>query len=443
MYLELANRRNAHKEVNPLAAGFALGWHILVLVVYAPVRDGVFLLSDTLDAVITLEVTAEQIDVFGPDFDGHGKTGVDDQRPSPRKRMLIGPAKQRIGGKCGAKEINNVVEELDQSIAELNNERYLLSRTRKRLVDSLQAEQIQFRPEAASKLFEEAGVVFPGQVVKQFEDLVRFNKEISEERIGFLKEELVGVNGRLGEVAKRLETLNRLRQVELQFLGDTESVSKYRELNQRLVVMKNDLASMERQRDALLGIRERDKKLRAVIREREDQVEALQANIDTCGANKDSRYERVRAALVGLCEGFLRHKALITTRLNKKGNIEFDAEYLDASDIPTSEAEGKSYKQALCAAYDLAVAQVLLDEDFIRFVYLDGLLEGMDNRIKFNMIDVLRKLADQGIQQILTVIDSDLPLDEDGEKFFFDDDEIILTLHDEGAEGRLFRMETW
>ena len=151
----------------------------------------------------------------------------------------------------------------------------------------------------------------------------------------------------------------------------------------------------------------------------------------------------LRTALAELCERFLGHKALITTRLNNNDNIEFEAEYLDTTDIPTSEAEGKSFKQALCAAYDLAVAQVLLDEDFIRFVYLDGLLEGMDDRVKLNMIDVLRDLADQGIQQVLTVIDSDLPFDKDGEKFAFDDDEIVLTLHDEGANGRLFKMETW
>ncbi len=337
----------------------------------------------------------------------------------------------------------NVVEKLDQAIAELNNERYLLSRTRKRLADSLQAERIQFRPEATKKLFEEAGVIFPGQVVKEFEDLVRFNEEISAERIEYLKAELEEVIGQLSNVAKRLEALNQQRHAELQFLGDTESVSKYREMNLRLVVMKNDLASMERQRDALLGIGERDRQLRAVIREREDQVEALRANIDACGENKSGRYSRVRAALADLCERFLGHKALITTRLNKKGNIEFQAEYLDATDHATSEAKGSSYKQALCAAYDLAVAQVLLDEDFIRFVYHDGLLEGMDDRVKQNMIDVLRDLADQGIQQILTVIDSDLPLGNDGEKFAFDDDEVVLTLHDEGRSGRLFRTETW
>jgi len=337
----------------------------------------------------------------------------------------------------------DVVERLDREIAELNNERYSLSRTRRRLLDSLQAERIQFRPEAARRLFEEAGVVFPSQVVKEFEDLVRFNKEISEERIDYLKAELDLANGQLANLASRLEMLNEQRQSELEFLGDTESVSKYREMNNRLVVMKNELGSLERQRDAVAGIRERDRQLRAVVREREDQVEALQGNIDACGEDKSGRYSRIRAVLAEICERFLRHKALITTRLNDGGNIEFEAGFLDPDDLPTSEDEGKSYKQALCAAYDLAVTKVLLDEDFIRFVYHDGLLEGMDDRVKLNMIDVVRELADQGIQQILTVIDSDLPLRRDGTKFAFDDDEIVLVLHDEDVSGRLFRTETW
>lgn len=337
----------------------------------------------------------------------------------------------------------HLVEELDGTIASLNNQRYSLSRSRRRILDSLQAEQIQFRPEAARKLFEEAGVVFPNQLVKQFDDLVRFNREISDERIEYLKAELEEINGQLAEVVEKLERFNQERQAELRFLGDLETVAKYREMNQRLVTMKNELSSMERQRDALLGIRERDKQLRVLIREREDQIEALQANIDSSGADETGRYWRIRETLAELCGQFLGHKALVTTRLNKEGNIEFQAEYLDPSDHPTSEDEGKSYKQLLCAAFDLAVAKVLLSEDYIRFVFHDGLLEGLDDRIKLNVISGLRNLADLGIQQILTLIDSDLPLDAHGDKFAFDSEEVVLTLHDEGPSGRLFRIESW
>jgi len=338
---------------------------------------------------------------------------------------------------------DNLVEQIDAELAVLNTTRYASSRTRKRLLDSLEAEDLQFRPNAAKKLFEEAGVVFPDQVKKEFDDLIRFNKEISDERIEYLKAELELVTKRLEVISQQINVLNERRQQELRALTDTESLSKYRDLNQRLVVMKNDLASLERQRDALLGIREKDKSLKALKRKFDAQVELIQANVDECGTDKGGRYSQVRAALADLCNRFLGHKALIKTRVNNENHVEFQAEFLDAENHPTSEDDGKSYKQVLCAAYDLALSKVLLKEDFLRFVYHDGLLEGMDNRTKWNMIEVLRELSDLGIQQILTVIDSDLPLDNSGEKFAFEADEVILTLHDEGPSGRLFNMASW
>lgn len=341
-------------------------------------------------------------------------------------------------------EINTIlVEELDQTIAGLNTRRYELSRTRKRITDALHSERIQFSPDAAQKLFSEAGVTFPDQVVKEFDDLIRFNREISEERITYLKEELETVSTQIVELTESIDELNKRRQMELQFLSDTETVSKYKLLNQRLVLMKNELSSLERQQEALLGIREREKELRRVIREREDQVEALQTDIDRLGERKDGRYVQIRESLAELCHRILGHKALVTTRLNTNNNIEFQAEYLDQSDLPTSEADGYSFKQVLCAAFDLSVVSVLKAEGYLQFVYHDGLFEGLDDRPKLNLIEVLRSYAQLGIQQIVTVIDSDLPLDETGEKFAFDEDEVVLTLHDEGKSGRLFRMDSW
>lgn len=336
-----------------------------------------------------------------------------------------------------------LVEQLDRELSELNSRRYGLTRSQKRIIESLQSESIQFRPAAAQKLFEEAGVVFPDGVKKSFDDLIRFNREISQERIEYLKEELVDIGEDLKHVSERIEELNTQRKAELQALSDGDALSKYRELNDRLVGMKNDLASLERQRDALIGIREKEKSKNRLKRKLEDQVEALQNNVDECGTRADGRYLKVRSELAELCSRFLGHKALITTRVNTQGHLDFEAEYLDAESQPTSEDDGKSYKQALCAAYDLALTKVLLPENFIRFVYHDGLLEGMDPRPKRNMLEVLREFADLGIQQILTVIDSDLPLESNGEVFKFDPTEVVRVLHDQGQPGRLFNLEIW
>lgn len=85
----------------------------------------------------------------------------------------------------------------------------------------------------------------------------------------------------------------------------------------------------------------------------------------------------------------------------------------------------------------------MLDQPYIRFLYHDGLLEGLDNRKKLNLIATIRRFAALGIQQIVTLIDSDLPMDETGERFAFRDDEVVLLLHDEDDSGRLFRMQGW
>jgi len=45
----------------------------------------------------------------------------------------------------------------------------------------------------------------------------------------------------------------------------------------------------------------------------------------------------------------------------------------------------------------------------------DALLEGLDNRKKHELIAAIRRIATLGIQQIVTVIDSDLPIDDSGE----------------------------
>jgi|GEM_PF-5178450 len=51
---------------------------------------------------------------------------------------------------------------------------------------SLEKQTIIFDPEDAAHLFEEAGQTFPIQIRKTFDDLIRFNRAITQERKGYL-----------------------------------------------------------------------------------------------------------------------------------------------------------------------------------------------------------------------------------------------------------------
>ena len=96
----------------------------------------------------------------------------------------------------------------------------------------------------------------------------------------------------------------------------------------------------------------------------------------------------------------------------------------------------------MCIAFDLAVLRARLDDKFPRFVYHDGVFESLDDRKKEGLLVVIRRYAELGLQSVITLIDSDLPARTGGEPVFATD-EIILALHDEGDQGRLFKMRAW
>lgn len=56
---------------------------------------------------------------------------------------------------------------------------------------------------------------------------------------------------------------------------------------------------------------------------------------------------------------------------------------------------------------------------------------------------VIRRYAELGLQPIITLIDSDLPVRADENELVFSRDEIVLSLHDENDQGRLFKMRAW
>ncbi len=122
--------------------------------------------------------------------------------------------------------------------------------------------------------------------------------------------------------------------------------------------------------------------------------------------------------------------------------MEFKAEILDESGNATSADLGHTYRKLLCIAFDMAVLRAHLDDKFPRFVFHDGVLESLDDRKKENLLAVIRRYAELGLQPVITLIDSDLPA-RTGDEPVIADSDITVTLHDEGEEGRLFKMQAW
>lgn len=361
------------------------------------------------------------------------------QKEAEKKQSLLDAFDFRAQDKEKTKLL---VDQVDERIAALNRERYSLSQNRKKILASLEEDQILFNPDEAQRLFKEAGVLFKGQVKKDFQQLIAFNRAITDERRGYLQEERAEVEAELKRVNAELGVLGKKRSDVLSFLSESDVFGKYKQVSDDMVELRADIASLERQRGFLHRLQELRADIRTLSEERSHLQAQIEVDVEKRNSDPDSLFSTIRICFSEIVEEVIDRKALLSVSPNREGHLEFRAEILDESGNATSADRGHTYRKLLCVAFDLAVLRAHLDDKFPRFVYHDGVLESLDDRKKENLLTVIHRYAELGLQSVITLIDSDLPARTSDEPVFASD-EIILTLNDEGEQGRLFKMKAW
>lgn len=362
------------------------------------------------------------------------------QQEVERKQKLLDAFDFRAQDKDRTKQL---VDEIDDRIAALNAERYSLNQNRKKILTSLEEDQILFNPEEARRLFEEAGVLFNGQIKKDFQQLIAFNRAITDERRRYLQEERTEVEVELKRVNAELNVLGKRRSDTLSFLSGTDVFIKYRQVSDEMVTLRADITSLERQRGFLHRLQQLRTDIRALTEERGHLQTQIEADVEQQNSDKNSLFSSIRLFFSEIVEDVIDRKALLSVSPNQLGHLEFKAEILDESGNTTSADLGHTYRKLLCIAFDLAVLRAHLNDKFLRFVYHDGVFESLDDRKKENLLAAIRRYADLGIQPVITLIDSDLPNRNEKAGAVFDENEIVLTLHDEDERGRLFKLRAW
>jgi uncharacterized protein YydD (DUF2326 family) len=249
-------------------------------------------------------------------------------------------------------------------------------------------------------------------------------KELSTKRDGILVEH---------------ESLSAERERLLAIVRDADTFRKYKSLQKENTEKRSTMRLLEVQLTRIDAVEEIDRKIRDHRRKRDDYVTAIEISLQRGSPIKTAitqLFNRYVMRVLGIHGEFIVGK-------NKQGNIEFEIKTKDAiSGNDTSQDQGHSYRRLLCALFDLSVLKALETTPFYHFVYHDGIFEGLDNRVKLRLLELLKEyISDSKIEYIFSIIDSDLPRRlSDEKKIEFSEDEIILSLNDKGDQGRLFRM---
>jgi uncharacterized protein YydD (DUF2326 family) len=342
-----------------------------------------------------------------------------------------------------ANKTTALVDQIDAQIAELNQGRYRLTHSVAELERGLVADKITFDPNKAKTLWEEAGVSFPNQVKADFEQLIAFNKAITEERSDYIREELTSSKAEIARINADLKFLNGRRRKSLEYLRSEDIFDKYRTLSAEVAKTAAEVELLKRQHNTLSDIQDKRRELREAKAHYSELQGVAEEALKEASKERTSLLYRVREYFSGQLKDVLGRDAILSVSLNGEGNLEFRTDFVDGNELSTSEADGTSYKKLLCVAFDLAIIRAHLGGAFPRFVFHDGIFELLDPRPKMNLLASMRAYTDLGIQSIITVMDFDLPSSKEDSDAGLVEDDIILRLHDDGEQGRLFHFTGW
>ena len=328
----------------------------------------------------------------------------------------------------------DVIENIDSQIQILSTERYRLNYELKKAEDALRQSESDVSLQKLQELFDDTSLFFPNELKKKYAELEAFNNAISNERRKFISDNLKKIRSEYDEIDQQIKALESEKTEKLAFLTESDSYSKFKQYQKQLSDVESDLKLLNEKLsliDRTIAIKEEIRKIEADLSQAKDDI------VNAIGLQKHAEIRRIFNQIITEVVGT---NAIISLVPNEEGNVDYSADYQNVLQINTSESSGTSYKKLLCAAFDLALLIHYSQKSFFKFVYHDGILEGLDDRIKVRLLDYVKGVCQQyGIQYIVSMIDSDIPRMQDGTLYPIQSSEICLQLNDRNDDGKLFK----
>lgn len=141
------------------------------------------------------------------------------------------------------KSIETEANELTRKIHEFVNENII----EKNLIEHYEAnirEEVEAKPEAVSKMYEEANILFSKALAKRIEDVVSFHKQVVINRKEFLTSEMGRIRHNMAEREQQINSLSATRAELMQVLekhGALEEYTKLQTKHQKLIAELKEL----------------------------------------------------------------------------------------------------------------------------------------------------------------------------------------------------------
>ncbi|MCB2313460.1 DUF2326 domain-containing protein [Clostridium tagluense] len=331
-----------------------------------------------------------------------------------------------------------LVTNIDSKISELVKKNYYLESKTKFNKDAIRDYNVDF--DDIKKFYDQIKIYFKENLVKDYQDVINFNKAVTEERNALLGELLLEYECEYKINCSEIEKMNKERQKVTRYIKENEMMEKFKILQNDIIDLKTDIAVQKEKLDSLNKENTVTKELKDKIIEKENldlkMVSYLESN---------ETFENEKEVFNKIIKEVLGDIGLLDIKLNTNKNPDFISEIIDKdSKNISAKDKGTSFKKLMCCAFDLSILTTYARNRYYHFVYHDGIFDGLDNRQKNNYLNLVGEICDTyNIQYIFTSIEDELPTIISGKEkidLLRKEGIIVKELSDMGDEGRLFKM---
>lgn len=328
-----------------------------------------------------------------------------------------------------------LVENVEKKIASLNTARYNIEYELEQIRESLKV-KVHFDIDELLEIYKDVQIYFPDALVKDYQELLEFNKKLSDERLKYLEKIKHEKEEKLSLINIELSDLNTSRTNMLSGLQSSDTFEKYS-------LYRDDLIHVEREIERHIVELEHIDNVKNIQKDIDELYERLKKETDILGRQVDEStaiYRAIRRDFHDFVNEILGESAMISISINGNDNIDFKTSFYNVKNEETSQGLGHTYRKILCACFDLAIVKNYMNQSFYRFIYHDGCLESLDPRKRKKYLDLVRRVSQEhGIQYIMTSLASDIPK---GENYEIKQHEVAVVLTDKSDDsGRLFGFE--
>lgn len=335
-----------------------------------------------------------------------------------------------------------ILNKIEEDISSINQKIFTIDYNIKKCQESLEQE-IPFNMNQIEKIYKEVNIVFPNDIRKKYDDLISFNRKITIERNKFLKENTLNLNLEKEKLLKEKEILNNQRIEKAKALSSSNSLEKYKKLQKNFTEQKASLLQLENSYKSLLDAKELDKEIKEKLMKLNIIINELEENIE----NPSTICKNITEEFTKLVKRVWNIPAVIKIYKNKENNIDFEVQTFKENNgklIRTKDSDGHTCKKILCVLFDLAILRVYCNRDFFRFVYHDGVMEALEPKKRELLFNVIKETCNQyNIQYIFSLMECEKSSANEYGLLQFEETDVVVKLNDSGAQGRLFKMESF